>query len=216
MRYSDGMLKSPGARWGFLLLTLGAIYFLVAYLLLADPATPQPDSSSGTCVQSQRHLVESGHSPAGAPWTVTATIRNTGGCKYWLFGMDFVPAGKSAGSWRGGWSIPPRGHLSDSFTIGARDEIEDSERAFSGASGARVKTIVLTTNTGERLTIHPKLPSERLRRQFVWLRNVRYFMRYYPVGQHAKVARLFDAQGKLIQKVRGEEGEFAGLTNLPA
>lgn len=210
MRYSKDMLKSSGTRWALLLLTFASVYFLVAYVLLADPATPQPESASGTCVKSQRQLIARGHSPAGAPWTVTGTIRNTGGCKYWLFGMEFVPAGKSAGSWRGAWAIPPRSRLSDRFTIGAWDEFEESERAFSGVSGARIRTVVVTTSNGERLTIHPKLPPDRLRRRFVWLRNVRYFMRYYPTGQHAKVARLFDSHGKLIHTVQGQEGGFTG------
>lgn len=210
MRYSKKMPKSSGVRWGLLLLALASVYFLVAYVLQADPATSQSDSSSGTCVQSQHQLIAGGHSPAGKPWTITGTIRNNGGCNDWLFGMEFSPAGASAGSWRGAWGIPAAGHLSDNFTISARDESEGSERAFSGAAGVRVKTVMLTTSNGERLTIHPKLPPNRLRKRFVWLRNVRYFMRYYPTGQHAKVAKLFDSRGKLIYVVQGQEGGFDG------
>jgi hypothetical protein len=71
-------------------------------------------------------------------------------------------------------------------------------------------TIVLTTNKGSHVTIHPKLPPRRLRKRFIWLRNMRYFIRYYPPGQHVRVARLFNSQGDLLYKARGWEGGFEG------
>ena len=204
------MLKSSGTRWGLLLVALASVYLLVVYVLQANPARSQLDSSSGTCVQSQRQLIAQGHSPAGKPWTVTGTIRNDGSCGAWLFGVDFVPYGTRAGSWSSAWRIRAGGHTSDSFVVTAQDEVKDSERAFSGVSGARIRTVEVITSSGEHLMIHPKLPPNRLRKRFVWLRNVRYFMRYYPTGQHAKVTKFFDSHGKLIDTVRGEEGAFNG------
>ena len=146
----------------------------------------------------------------GKPWKVIATIQKNGSCNRWLFGMEFFPIGTAAGSWQGGWGIPARGHLPSDFTMGARDEFEGSERAFSGVVGARVRTVVLTTSSGDRITIHPKLPKAGLREQFVWLRNMRYFICYYPTGHHARIAKLFDSHGELIDTIRGEEGGFDG------
>ena len=126
--------------------------------------------------------------------------------------MDFDLSDTLAGSWNWNWGIPAGGYLSNKFTISGGDEAENfSERAFSGTAGARVKTVVLTMSNGERLIIHPKLPPLVLRRRFVWLRNVRYFVRYYPSGRRVKVATLRNAQGEMIEKIRGSEGEFQGL-----
>jgi hypothetical protein len=61
----------------------------------------------------------------------------------------------------------------------------------------------------EHIVVHPKLPPPALRERFVWLRNVRYFVRYYPPGEHVRVARLLNAQGELIGVVRGSEGDFS-------
>lgn len=41
------MPRSKGTRWGLLLLALASVYFLVAYVLLADPATLSQAGSHG-------------------------------------------------------------------------------------------------------------------------------------------------------------------------
>jgi hypothetical protein len=206
------MTKSLRTRWGIALLGLASVYFVLVYILPMLPASTQGASATaiGTCIHRQQHLIANGRSPSGKHWTVTATIRNDGSCDAWFFGMGFAPSGTSAGSWSGGWRIPAGGHLSTNFTIGAQDEAEGPERAFSGTAGVTVKTVVLTTSNGKRLRFHPKLPSERLRKRFVWLRNVRYFLRYYPTGQHVKTAMLLNSRGALIYTEHGEEGEFDG------
>lgn len=51
---------------------------------------------------------------------------------------------------------------------------------------------------------------KQLRRRFAWLCHVRYFLRYYPRGQHMKSVRLLDDQGKLLYATRGFEGELTG------
>jgi len=93
--------------------------------------------------------------------------------------------------------------------MNAQDESAGSGRAFYGAVGARVKAIELTMNNEEHIVVHPKLPPLDLRERFVWLRNVRYVVRYYPSGEHVRVARLFNARGGLIDVVRGSEGNFS-------
>lgn len=194
-----------------LLLSIAGVYLLLVYVVPAISASGQPKSAAGTCIHHQHRLIAKGRSPGDKRWTVTGTIRNSGSCGYWLLGMNFVFSGPNAGAWRGAWGISAGGHLSDSFTISAQDETESSEQVFSGVVGSRVKTILLTISNGERLVIHPKLPRQRLRKRFVWLRSMRYFVRYYNTGQHVKVARLLNSQGEIIFMARGEEGVFEGL-----
>ena len=180
--------------------------------VLASACILQAAPASGACIPRQHHLIAKGRSVGGNPWTVTGTVRNNASCKSWLFGMDFVLSDTLAGSWNWNWGIPAGGHLSNKFTISGGDEVEGfSERAFSGTAGARVKTIVLTMSNGERVPIHPKLPPLVLRRRFVWLRNVCYFVYYYPSGRRLKVATLRNSRGEIIEKVWGSEGEFQGL-----
>lgn len=190
----------------------GALLALVTSASLVHAAVASSSRSfvAAQCIHRQKHLVADGKSPSGRQWTVTASIRDNGGCSTWLFSMDFRPSGTLRGSSRWSWRIPAGGHLSKKFTIDAQDESAGPNRAFYGAVGGRVKIIVLTTSNGKRLTVHPKLPSLALRERFVWLRNVRYVLRYYPSDQHVRVARLFNAQGDLVGRVGGSEGEFAG------
>jgi hypothetical protein len=176
---------------------------LVACMLAAAPAF-------GACTAREHHSVATGRSPSGKAWTVTATVHNDSSCDFWLLEMDFRPSGTLRGGSNWGWQIPAGGHLSNRFTISAQDETTDFDRAFYGAVSGRVRTIVLTMSSGERLTIHPKPPPQQLRRRFVWFRNMRYVVRYYPSGEHVEVARLLNSRGELISKARGLEGEFQG------
>ena len=210
MRYIMNVQKSSRIRWSLLLLILASAYFLVVYVLQADPASLRAEPTSGTCIHHQRHLIAKGRTSEEKPWTVMATIRNNGSCNYWLLGMEFFPSGTYAGSWRGAWGIPAGGHLPQSFTISAQDESEGSKRAFSGVVSARVKAVVLTMSNNARFTIHPKLPPLRLRERFVWLRNMRYFMYLYPAGKNVKTVTLLSGCGKVIEKLSGLEGGFEG------
>jgi hypothetical protein len=181
------------------------LYFLLGltsvYLLLVAPAF-------GACIHRQHHLIAQGPSPSGKRWTVTAMIHNNGSCEAWLLGIDVRPSGTPRGSSSWGWSIQAGGHLSNGFTISARDENDGSVRTFYGAAGERVRTIVLMMSNGENLTIHPKLPRMQFRKRFVWLRNMRYFVRYYPPGHHVRAATLLNSRGEVIEKRGGEEGSF--------
>jgi hypothetical protein len=161
------------------------------------------------CIHRQKHLVAGGRSPSGKRWTVTASVRNNGSCRTWLFSMDFRPSGTLRGSSRWSWRIPADGHLPMKFTINAQDESAGSGQAFYGAVGAHVKTIDLVMSKGEHTVVHPKLPPLALRKRFVWLRNVRYVLHYYAAGERVRIARLFDTRGGLIDVVRGSEGEFS-------
>jgi hypothetical protein len=188
---------------------------LVAALLMGTfivhvlAASASESFAAERCTHPQKQLIAEGKSPSNKLWAVTAAVQNNGSCRTWLFSMDFRPSGGQRGSSRWAWRIPPGGHLSNKFTINAQDESAGSDRAFYGAVGARVRAIELIMNKGKRIVVHPKLPPLAMRERFVWLRNVRYVLRYYPAGEHVHVARLLNARGGLIDVARGSEGEFS-------
>jgi hypothetical protein len=65
-------------------------------------------------------------------------------------------------------------------------------------------------SSGGSLTIRPALPAKKLREKFVWLRNVRYAMRFYPAGAHATKVTLYSADGRVVERVKSIEGAFTG------
>lgn len=180
-----------------------------AVIVQVSMASSRKPFAAERCVRSQKHLIADGRSPSNKHWTVTAEIRNNGSCRAWLFSMDFRPSGTLRGSSRWAWRIPAGGHLGKKFTMNAQDESAGSDRAFYGAVGASVETIELTMSKGKRIVVHPKLPPLVLRERFVWLRNVRYVVRYYSAGKHVRVARLINGRGGLSDVVQGSEGEFS-------
>lgn len=204
------MRISEKIRWSLGLVSLAVAFLFAVYVLPAFSASPETANGSEQCVQKQEKLVDSGLNPSGDPWTIKATIRKNDGCDSWLFVSKFVPAGKVRGSFSFGWGIPAGGHLSNAFTIGAQDESSNSERVFAGAVGGRVTRIIVQMSSGGPLTIRPKLPAKRLREKFVWLRNVRYIMRFYPAGSYATKVTLYSADGKVVERLRPVEGEFSG------
>jgi hypothetical protein len=204
------MRISSKTRWSLGLVALAAAFLFTFYVLPAFSASSEEARGSGKCIQPQQELVNSGVNPSGDPWTITATVRKNDGCDSWLFLSKFLPAGKVRGSFSFGWGIPAGGHLSNGFTIGARDESSNSERVFGGMVGARVTRIVVRMSSGGSVAIRPTLPAKKLREKFVWLRNVRYVMRFYPGGSHATKATLYSADGKVVERVSPIEGAFTG------
>lgn len=61
----------------------------------------------------------------------------------------------------------------------------------------------MTLSNGKHLTIHPKLPHLQQRERLVWLRGLRYFVRFHPVGGRVKVVKLIDANGQVLEKKGG-------------
>jgi hypothetical protein len=103
--------------------------------------------------------------------------------------------------------------------ISGRDDYEGSERVFAGAAGGSVKSITLTMSNGKHMAIRPRRPSQALRQRFVWLRNLQYFVSYYPLGSHVKRVTVRDAKGVFTirgNEVIGDEGAFEmiGRTGL--
>lgn len=205
---------------------LGVCLFM-AVLLSARPWA-QPDQKVPAC--QHRQPIAHGESAKGTPWTVTVSIRSNGrNCSSWLLGFEFHPDQKPysrrweaelsrkipmPGSFGWGWGIPAGGHLPSDFTMSGQDEYEGLERVFAGAAGGSVKSITLSMSSGKHVVIRPRLPSRTLRRRFVWLRNLRYFVSYYPLGSHVQKVTVRSASG--VSTVRGREGAFEkiGLTGL--
>ena len=186
-----------------------AALFISAIIVQVSAASSGKPLATNGCIRPQKHLIADGRSPSERHWTVTAAIRNNGSCRAWLFSIDIRPSGTLRGSSRWAWMIPAGGHLSTTFTMDAQDEGAGSDRAFYGVVGSRVKTIELTMSRGRRIVVHPKLPPLDLRERFVWLRSMRYAIRYYTAEKHVRAVRLFNARSELIEMVRGWDGEFS-------
>lgn len=191
-------------------------------------ASADGGSQNSQCIQ--REQVARGISPHHIPWGVFGSLRPNGGdCSTWLLGFEFRPqkgpyqppwehgatGAPMPGSFSWQWEVPSGGSLPSDFVLNARDEYEGSERTFAGAAGIHAKEITLALTNGHRLTIHPRLPSLGLRKRFVWLRNLRYFVQYYSRGAHVKLATVRNANG-VIARIKGQQGSFGtGVLTAP-
>lgn len=167
-------------------------------------------AASGQCIPHRKVDLDHGEHD-GQPWRVNASIEKAerhGRCAYWFLKVQFVPQGVAPGSWTEGWGIPAGGHLPAATTIDASEEEEGG--SVGGVVGPRVRSVVLGLSGGHTLTVHPKLPSKGLRRHFVWLRRLGYFLCFVPASEHVKTAKLLDANGRVITTVHSQEGELTG------
>jgi hypothetical protein len=174
---------------------------VVAALLVLAP------SATAKCIKPHSVRIASGTSPNDLPWTVEGSIRNNGNsCREWLFGMGFELTG--VGNWSWSTGIPPGGRLRDGFEIDASDNLQEdgSTRVFSGSVGGEVAKVMATLSNNKHLTFRPKSPSAQLRRKFTWLRNVRYFVTYYPPEAFVTGVSTFSASGQLLYRDRSFEG----------
>jgi hypothetical protein len=227
------MLKITKRRVYIAALGLAACFLLASVLNVRLWA--QADQTARTC--EHRQPITHGNSPHGIPWTVTASLGDNGhNCSAWLLGFEFRPDRKPyshsweaeaerrnqmsmPGSFSWGWGIPAGGHLPNDFIISGRDDYEGTERVFAGAAGGSVKSITLTMSNGKHMVISPRSPSQALRQRFVWLRNLRYFVTYYPLGSHVQKVTVRSARGMFTvtgNEVTGDEGAFEmiGRTGL--
>lgn len=178
-------------------LALIAIFSLLVLAPVAD----------GRCIKRHSVKVAAGKAPNGWAWTVSGTIGNNGNnCREWLFGMDFELEG--AGNWGSSTGIPAGGHFGRRADISAFDTLleDGSSRVFTGFVNGEVAKVVLTLSNNQHLAIRPKSPPKKLRQKVVWLRNVRYFVEYYPpVGFVTGVATL-SASGQLLYRDKTFDG----------
>ena len=163
-------------------------------------------TTSAACIKRHSVRIASGTSPSGWGWTVDGTIGNNASCRQWLFGMDFELQG--AVNWGWGTGIPAGGHLGRGFQIEASDDLleDGSYRVFSGTVNGEVAKVLVTLSNNKHVTIRPVSPSADLRRKVVWLRNVRYFVDYYPPEGFVTGVATFSASGQLLYRDKTFEG----------
>jgi hypothetical protein len=173
------------------------------------------------CVKPQKTVVAEGPVPAGGRWTVVGSLRNNknrydNSCEGLLFGMKFSPDGIPAGSWEEARAVPAKGELvaepPRNLEIYAQDEAGAHGRdfrVFSGYVSRGVSSVRVNLNTGSHLTIRPKSVRPSLRQKYPWLDNVKYFVRFYPTGQHAREVVLSGGR-RSSDHVFAEEGYFRG------
>jgi hypothetical protein len=183
---------------------------ILAALVVAWGPPAEGKGVTAQCVKSKRLMLERGYNPAGERWKVAASIQANPGCVTWLFKLEISPSGTRAGTWRWGQAIQPNRSLPAGFTIAAGDEVARVGRAFSGMTSGAAKCVVLHTVKGRTIVIHPKRPAIALRRRHEWLRNVKYFVRFYPQHDHVSVAEGYGAGHIRLFRVAGSEGAFEG------
>lgn len=174
---------------------------LLLLLALATTAMVFAQAAGAECVKRHQVRIATGASPSGWRWAVDGSIgSNGGGCRQWLFGMAFELEG--ALNWSSSTGIPVGGHRGRDPEVEASDSllVDGSDRVFSGFTGGEVAKVLVTLSNNKHLVIHPKAPRRKLRRNVVWLRHVRYFVRYYrPEGFVTGVAS-FSRSGQLLYR----------------
>jgi len=177
------------------------VLLVVVTVLLAFAST-----TWAACIKRHSVRIASGTSPSGWSWTVDGTIGNNGSCREWLLGMDFDLQGATHWGW--GTGIPAGGHLVRGFDIEASDDLleDGSYRVFSGTVNGEVSKVLVTLSNNKHVTIRPVSPSAALRRKVVWLRNVRYFVNYYPPEGFVTGVATFSASGQLLYRDKTFEG----------
>jgi len=180
-------------------------------LLLAVAAISQVvlETAVAGCTKPHHHPIGTGPIPSGGSWSVTAGIKNNGGCESWLFTLDFSlgPFG-SAGT---GTGIPPGGHVPrEYFRLSADDLLSDdgSERVFYGYAGNEAARVVATLRSGKRFTVLPRLAPAPLRKRVAWLRSFRFFVYFHPNEGAIDQVSVFTRGGRLIYRTKSFGGSF--------
>jgi hypothetical protein len=163
-------------------------------------------AAGARCIKRHRVPIATGTSPSGWPWSVEGSIGNNGSCRQWLFGMEFEVAG--ALNWGSSTGIPAGGHLGRHDNASASDSLllDGSDRVFSGFVGGEVAKVLVTLSNNKHLAIRPTLPRRQLRDKVEWLRNVKYFVKFYPPEGFVTGAETFSRSGQLLFRDRTFEG----------
>lgn len=167
-------------------------------------------SSGGSAHCISPRKVEVGHASRASAnaWRVVAGVRNNGSCKSWLLSIAFRPTGLPA--WGTGTGIPVNGHVPSSQRLNARDvRGSGGKAAFLGYVGSSVGEIRADFADGSHSRIVPRLPARSKRRQNVWVRGFAFFVSYHSPESPVVSASVFNRNGKLLYRVRGEGGEFS-------
>ncbi|HET7445017.1 MAG TPA: hypothetical protein VFJ57_10200 [Solirubrobacterales bacterium] len=181
----------------------GAIPILIFTAALAFSST-----AAAGCIKRHSVRIATGTSPNGWNWTVDGSIGNNGNnCREWLFGMDFEIEGGT--NWGSSSGIPAGGHFGRGHNEPSAFDLlleDGSYRTFAGFVNGEVAKVLVTLSNNTHLIIRPKSPPPRLVRKVVWLRNVRYFVDYYPPEGFATGIATFSAAGQLLYRDKSWEG----------
>lgn len=210
VRYPSTVTSTENRRWVYGIFALAVAYLAAFYVIPSLLASSHGEAASGQCITHRGVGLDRGHHD-GRPWRIHASIEKiekNDRCSYWFLKVEFSPQGVGPGSWIEGWGIPAGGHLPATATIDAHEE--EGGGSIGGVVGSRVRSVVLTFSSGRRIVVHPNDPSKGLRKRFVWLRGLRYFLRFYPAGEHVKTAKLLDANRRLIFTAHNREGDLVG------
>ena len=65
---------------------------------------------------------------------------------------------------------------------------------------------MVTLSNNKHLGIRPKSPRRQLRNDVAWLRNVKYFVKYYPPEGFVTGVETFSRSGQLLYRDKTFEG----------
>lgn len=165
-------------------------------------------SSQKHCINPREVEIGAGKSPTGEKWRVLTYVRSDRSCEEWSLDFDFkLPP---IMDWATGTGIPAGGHISRYFKIYATEFRSEAgtEAVLAGYVGREVATIKVWMENGTMMEIHPRFPSMKLRKDFVWLRSFRYFVDYFPAESTIAKVALFTRGGRLVYRTRSDEGSF--------
>jgi hypothetical protein len=195
------------SRW---MRQVAALCFVLAVLAVSAGAVSD-QVSGGACSAGRNEVsVASGRSPKRALWKVAASIRRNQSCRTSLE-MAFTTKARDHGRVR--WStvrpLPAAGHV-QGLTIDATDlqRISDYEGEFAGYTGAKAVTVVARMDSGRSVSARPQELRSALRKRFVWLRGLRYFVQFHSPSVRVKRVTLYDADGKVIYRTNNSGGLF--------
>jgi hypothetical protein len=127
----------------------------------------------------------------------------------WRFGVNF---GFARGfKWGAGQEIPIGTHERMAGQASGYTGILSGgapESAAFGYTGPEVTTIKMNMSDGSSLEVHPVFPPAELRREYVWMRGFRYFMKFYEGGAYVTEYWLYDSSGKRVGCETYAEGEL--------
>lgn len=173
-----------------------------AVVIFSAVGTAASGQASAVCTRPQRVPIAHGRSPEGQRWFIRGRLRNDFHCRTRMLDVDFVPFMHSGPSWTGGYQVPIGGSLSSSFVISSQALRGTEENSFSGMTTRRVVLVEFTTGDGSWSKVRPRRPQRAGAKEPDWLRNVRYFLVYFPVDERVQRVRARDRAGRVLYQGR--------------
>lgn len=174
---------------------------LVAATVVADVTGAQ---ACGCGLQSAGPVVAHGKSPAGIPWQIRASRIDS---RTVDIHFDLKTPGYEDAGYFTSLELP----LSDRFIFTADTGSNISpypESDLSGVASGRVHRIHVRMSEGGPLEFRPHLAPRSVRKRFPWLRELRFFDRFFANERDPLVATAYDARGNVLTRVKSNLGLF--------